>query len=87
MTTRKNEEDPRKRALLYENCQWKGPSEPWSPPRMTSAPVLLRKEVIQPHVPVRLPCYDFTPVTDPTFDNSLPCGLGRWLRVEPAPMV
>ncbi len=22
-----------------------------------------RKEVIQPHLPVRLPCYDFTPVT------------------------
>ena len=25
---------------------------------------LLRKEVIQPHLPVRLPCYDFAPVTD-----------------------
>jgi hypothetical protein len=25
---------------------------------------LLRKEVIQPHVPVRLPCYDFTPITN-----------------------
>ena len=24
-----------------------------------------RKEVIQPHLPVRLPCYDFTPVTNP----------------------
>ena len=24
--------------------------------------VLLRKEVIQPHLPIRLPCYDFTPV-------------------------
>ena len=33
--------------------------------------VLLRKEVIQPHLPVRLPCYDFTPITDPTFDSSL----------------
>ena len=32
---------------------------------------LLRKEVIQPHLPVRLPCYDFTPITDPTFDSSL----------------
>ena len=27
----------------------------------------LRKEVIQPQVPLRLPCYDFTPVTNPTF--------------------
>jgi hypothetical protein len=33
--------------------------------------MLLRKEVIQPHLPVRLPCYDFTPIADPTFDGSL----------------
>ena len=32
--------------------------------------VLLRKEVIQPHVPVRLPCYDFTPLTLHTFGAS-----------------
>ncbi len=44
---------------------------------------LLRKEVIQPHLPVRLPCYDFTPIADPTFDSSPPCGLGHWLRVLP----
>jgi hypothetical protein len=25
-----------------------------------------RKEVIQPHLPIRLPCYDFTPVTNLT---------------------
>ena len=33
---------------------------------------LPRKEVIQPHVPVRLPCYDFTPLTLHTFDASAP---------------
>ena len=33
---------------------------------------LLRKEVIQPHLPVRLPCYDFVPIAGPTFDGSLP---------------
>ena len=33
---------------------------------------LLRKEVIQPHLPVRLPCYDFVPIASPTFDGSLP---------------
>ena len=33
--------------------------------------MLLRKEVIQPHLPVRLPCYDFVPIADPTFDGSL----------------
>jgi len=27
---------------------------------------ILRKEVIQPQVPLRLPCYDFVPVIDPT---------------------
>ena len=32
--------------------------------------VLLRKEVIQPHLPVRLPCYDFTPLTPHTLDSS-----------------
>ena len=31
---------------------------------------LPRKEVIQPHLPVRLPCYDFVPIADPTFDHS-----------------
>ena len=32
---------------------------------------LLRKEVIQPLVLERLPCYDFTPVINPTFDRAL----------------
>ena len=31
----------------------------------------LRKEVIQPQVPLRLPCYDFTPVADPTVVRCL----------------
>ena len=33
--------------------------------------VLLRKEVIQPHLPVRLPCYDLVPIANPTLDGSL----------------
>ena len=32
---------------------------------------LLRKEVIHPHVPVGIPCYDFTPIISPTLDSSL----------------
>ena len=36
----------------------------------------LRKEVIQPHLPIRLPCYDFTPVTAPAFDRFY-SGFGR----------
>ena len=34
--------------------------------------MLLRKEVIQPHLPVRLPCYDFVPIADPALDGSAP---------------
>src|SRR5262245_8796143 len=34
-----------------------------------------RKEVIQPQLPLRLPCYDFTPVTNPTFGGCLPQGV------------
>ena len=33
-------------------------------------PYLPRKEVIQPHLPVRLPCYDFTPLAPHTFGTS-----------------
>ena len=46
-------------------------------------PALLRKEVIQPHLPVRLPCYDFVPIASPTFDHSPSEELGHGLRVLP----
>jgi hypothetical protein len=39
----------------------------WTP----KSQMLLRKEVIQPHLPVRLPCYDLVLITNPTFDGSL----------------
>lgn len=52
------------------------------PPDHVGRPVLLRKEVIQPHLPVRLPCYDFVPIADPAFDGSLhkgwATGFGRY---------
>ena len=38
---------------------------------------LLRKEVIHPHLPVRIPCYDFTPIAYHTFGAS-------FLTVRPA---
>ena len=41
-----------------------------TPNRLFSA-VLHRKEVIQPHLPIRLPCYDFTPVISPAFGSFL----------------
>ena len=37
--------------------------------RRRSAPL---KEVIQPHLPVRLPCYDFTPLTGHTLGTAVP---------------
>ena len=39
--------------------------------------IILRKEVIQPHLPIRLPCYDFTPIIYPTF--------GGWLQKVTSP--
>ena len=43
----------------------------WNEPSDSSSGSLPRKEVIQPHLPIRLPCYDFTPVTGPAFGSSL----------------
>ncbi len=50
--------------------------------------VLPKKEVIQPHLPVQLPCYDFVPVTDPTLGACLPdeSGLAQRLQVLPTSM-
>jgi hypothetical protein len=56
-------------------------------PKSNAARNILRKEVIQPQVPLRLPCYDFTPVADPTVVRCLPEGLAHGRRVEPTPMV
>ena len=39
--------------------------------RLIGTQILLRKEVIQPHLPIRLPCYDFTPIIKPTFGRAL----------------
>ena len=38
---------------------------------ISASALLPRKEVIQPHLPIRLPCYDFTPVIGLTFDSCL----------------
>ena len=45
-----------------------------------------RKEVIQPQVPLRLPCYDFAPVIGLAFGRWLPCGLPHGLRALPTSM-
>ena len=43
----------------------------WNEPPSFLFDSLPRKEVIQPHLPIRLPCYDFTPVIGLTFDGWL----------------
>jgi len=42
--------------------------------------------VIQPQVPLRLPCYDLAPVTDLTIGGRLPERLSTRLQVLPAPV-
>ena len=49
---------------------------------MTFQPFLLRKEVIQPLVLERLPCYDFTPVMKPTVDAAF-LSVGQTSSGEP----
>ncbi len=44
------------------------------------------KEVIQPQVPLRLPCYDFAPVTALAFGRLLSCELRHGLRALTASM-
>jgi len=44
-----------------------------------------RKEVFQPHLPVRLPCYDLAPVTSFTL-GRFPLARDHVLQVPPAPM-
>ena len=39
--------------------------------------VIFLRKVIQPHLPIRLPCYDFTPIIYPT--------LGGWLQKVTSP--
>ena len=55
--------------------------------RLGAFACILRKEVIQPQVPLRLPCYDFTPVAEPTVASCPLERLAHGLRVNPTPMV
>ncbi len=55
--------------MLYPDS---GGQPPTDRTRIPDVSGLLRKEVIQPHLPVQLPCYDFVPVTGPTLGRCLP---------------
>ena len=70
---------------IFNNKSWQHDTRILNQPRVQLHPEklkLLRKEVIHPHLPVRVPCYDFVPIADPTFDGSL-TSLGHRLRVLP----
>ena len=49
--------------LAADNLCWTSRDEPGA---------FSLKEVIQPQVPLRLPCYDFTPVIDHTVASAFP---------------
>ena len=53
-------------STYWPKCRPKGHPSSWL------GVCLPRKEVIQPHLPIRLPCYDFTPIIDFTLDGWLP---------------
>ena len=62
---------PHTQGSKHMRAQENNPTQPNRPcrtvPHKTGLP---RKEVIQPHLPVRLPCYDFVPIASPTFNRS-----------------
>jgi hypothetical protein len=39
--------------------------------------IILRKEVIQPQVPLRLPCYDLVPIAEFALGTCIPCGFAQ----------
>ena len=79
---------------MYFDCSWYDGNEAiWTPLDYAGFDLkvfnlkglrLLRKEVIQPQVPLRLPCYDFVPITSLTLGRRLHCWLANALRAKPA---
>src|SRR3954468_12381692 len=71
------------RAIECVCCGWRD-YEMLSPPEGGYSRSV--KEVIQPQVPLRLPCYDFAPVTALAFGRLAPCGFRHGLRALTASM-
>ena len=71
---------------LLRFMRYRGKGVHGKPPTRRSVSAMtfsLRKEVIQPQVLLRLPCYDFTPIMSHTLDGCPPCGLANRLLVQP----
>jgi hypothetical protein len=65
-------------AVHYRRAAHRWPRQlSWTPPTVS-----LRKEVIQPQVLLRLPCYDFTPIMEHTLGRCPPCGSACRLLVQ-----
>ena len=77
------DKNPRERSALRALS---GPGPRSKPPATPSPTRISRKEVIQPQVPLRLPCYDFAPVIELAFGRWPPCGLPHGLRALPTSM-
>jgi hypothetical protein len=78
----------RQRFMEWNGCQLLDPTQPLpygrgSAGSLTPPTFSLRKEVIQPQVLLRLPCYDFTPIMSHTLGRCLPCGSACRLLVQP----
>ena len=68
-----------RRLLFFRQTRFRSSAvRPWFELHPFGLRLLPRKEVIQPHLPIRLPCYDFTPVIDLT--------LGGWLLAVTSPL-
>ena len=72
-TTRSSEEDPEcgpavARTAWGDRSTWGWTRDRCETDTVSSIP---RKEVIQPHLPVRLPCYDFVPIAGTTLGGCL----------------
>ena len=75
-----------KKTSVLREWSLKTKQNAWNSVKIQKLIFLHRKEVIHPHLPVGIPCYDFTPVTGPTLIGPLLCRLGYHLRVLPTPM-
>ena len=70
------------RGLIAGDIHRTGSCPPFELKYVSLRTYLPRKEVIQPHLPVRLPCYDFTPVMKPTVDAAF-LSVGQTSSGEP----
>ena len=70
-----------KKTSVLREWSLKTKQNAWNSVKIQKLIFLHRKEVIHPHLPVGIPCYDFTPITCPTLNGPLLYRLGYHIRV------